>query len=518
MEQTLRTKILIVDDRRENLVSMAAVLDFPDVQCDLAQGGNEALIKVTEYSYACILMDVRMPDLTGYEVAKLIRLNPKLKETPIIFVTAEYSDIDSVAEGYLSGAIDYLIKPVNPLILRSKVRIFADLYQTSAELISATQVRSRFIAQMNHEIRTPLNAIIGLSTLLKDTQLSRDQTELVDIISSSSTRLLALANQVLDFSKIESGALTLNEVEFDLTQKLREEIRPFEFTAKQKGIEFISGVGDYPNLVIGDDNRICQIILNFVSNAIKFTKEGKVSVESKMSKRDDKVFVEISISDTGAGIPKEAHSKMFQPFSQAEISTYKKFGGTGLGLAISKELAELMGAKVSFESELGRGSTFKVEVLLSEGSKKAPPTSTKKQDPKLDAGKSVKATLLVTEDEPLNQVVIGRMLKKLGYEVEMVNNGAEAIERIKTKSFDLILMDCQMPGMDGYATTGMIRKTSGRYASVPIIACTAFATKEEQDKCLSSGMTDFVHKPVNIDELDRIIKKNLEKLYSNDKN
>jgi CheY-like chemotaxis protein len=384
---------------------------------------------------------------------------------------------------------------------------------------------------MSHEIRTPLNGIIGIADLLADLPLDQQQKKYTEIIRTSGQSLLTIVNDILDFSKIEAGKLELEVIGFNLSILIQSQVNLLENAAKEKNIMIMTKID--PSLqgyFGGDPGRIGQILLNLVGNAIKFTSSGFVRIYVTPIESQDVLaqYVKFEVQDTGVGIPEDALPKLFKPFMQADGSTARRFGGTGLGLSICKRLVELMGGEIGVQSDLGKGSTFWFTIRFSAVERVAQAIQAEKEVISSKGGSEAQLTgqphvdrsryrILIAEDNSVNQLIALAQLKKLGFSAQAVANGKEAIDAFLTGSFDLILMDCQMPEIDGFEATQKIRELEANTGKrIPIIALTANAMKEDEDKCLRLGMTDFISKPVKqeqlLEKLERLLLRSKEQV------
>jgi signal transduction histidine kinase len=380
------------------------------------------------------------------------------------------------------------------------------LHQAStAELEAATVAKTQFLANMSHEIRTPMNAVIGMTALLSDTSLTSAQHELVATIRASGALLLSIINDILNFSKINAGRLELAAAPFSLGDLVERSFALIAGAVGQKDLSlFRDIVPGTPEIVVGDAVRLQQILVNLLTNAVKFTEHGEIGLRVRSlapAGEGASVTLKFSVRDTGIGIPADRVGRLFAPFTQVDASTTRQFGGTGLGLAISKQLVELMGGSIWLESEPGRGSTFHFTVQAKVGCAAAAAAATALQAPTMPPSSRPRLgalhplRILVAEDNRLNQRVLRLLLEGFGYEPDIVEDGARAVEAVLARPYDLVFMDVQMPEMDGLAATRAIRAAFPRGAGPRIVALTAQTLSGDRDKCLAAGMDGYVPKP-----------------------
>jgi len=363
----------------------------------------------------------------------------------------------------------------------------------------ANRTKSQFLANMSHEIRTPLNGILGMTQLLlENPKLPKTERDELAMIHQSANNLLLILNDILDFSKIEAGALKLEDRVVEIKALLAQLAKVFSSTSVKSGVKFNLSIADnIPEYIRLDPLRFSQVINNILSNAGKFTESGEINMHCQMVDG----ALEISIRDTGIGISVNQQAKLFTEFTQADISTTRKYGGTGLGLTISKRIIELMDGELSLVSQEGEGSEFTiiVPVMVSD----AEATAEQSTDKPTLSGINV----LIVEDNPVNQIVLQKMMQDTQCTIKKANDGLQALEELKSFTADIILMDCQMPHMDGYQCTQAIKQNPALYGEAIIIAITANAFEEDQRRCLVAGMDDFISKPINKDELYRCLNK-----------
>lgn len=513
-------EILIVDDVKDNLLALNALLERDDVTIYQALSGTQALELMMKHDFCLAFLDVNMPHMSGFELAELMRGSKKTKNIPIIFVTATAKEQSFSFKGYESGAVDFLLKPLDPFAVKSKTNVFIELFQQKMELKSqletitgliadlnhtkneaekANNSKTQFLANMSHEIRTPLGAIMGFLDLLKNPMCTQEEkNNYIVIVERNSHQLLSLIDDILDLSKVESGNMTVESIPFSLAEMLTDFNSSMKFRAEEKGIKFLFNADTLiPDMINSDPVRLRQILSNIVGNALKFTTKGNVSLHVEFSEP----ILKFTVKDTGIGITKSQGLKLFQPFTQANSSTTRKFGGTGLGLVLSRRLAEALEGKLELvQNDDAVGSTFLIEIstwLLPQaqlvGNDKL--TLIKRTPEKIQKNERILNGLkvLLVEDSPDNQMLITLYLNHEGAEVKIASDGEEGIKRALTENFDVVLMDIQMPVLDGHEATKKLRHS--KYTK-PIIALTAHAMVEERTKCIESGFTDFLTKPL----------------------
>jgi signal transduction histidine kinase len=516
-----KINILIVDDRPENIIALEALLQRDDINIISTTNPNEALRLSWEMDIAIALVDVQMPEMDGFELVEILKSNPRTKDILIIFVTAISKETKYAVRGLNSGAVDYLYKPLDPFVTSAKVDSFIqfirvqrevkkknkELEAYQKELIAAKElaeqgkrIKENFLANMSHELRTPINGIIGIAHLLAKTKLSEEQKEMISLLEISSNSLLGVINDILDLSKIEAGKFKITRTEIDLPRLCNAVVNLLRIRAKEKNLELITELDpNLPRHILADSLRLNQILMNLIGNAIKFTSKGTVTlkVEVVSSKRNN-VRLRFLVIDTGIGIAKENTEKIFGTFEQADDKTTINFGGTGLGLSIVKNLTKLKGGTLEVKSELGKGSTFQFENWY-QIIKEVEPAAKKSLD-KFESLSHLR--VLVAEDNPINKFLIIKILKEWDIDADVVDNGKEAIDKLRDYDYDIILMDTYMPVMNGLDAIKCIREgyAPGK-EKIPIITFSAAVMDNDNKTAFEAGANDVLSKPFELETL-----------------
>lgn len=653
-KESKKVRILLVDDKPENLFALEKMLQDDNREFLKATSGNVALKLALNNEVALIMLDVQMPEMDGFDVAKMLRSNPKTSQIPVLFVTAINKDDKYVLKGYELGAIDYLFKPLNIAITKAKVDTFIKLHQQQKLLVEknkelenltslvdnslnitcvfnkkdfiikevnttfksllgyelinligrslldlfiienkehgeklireeiakkqdvgvfenkvrckdgtdrwimwkiitkgdvcfangsdittrkqtenklgenlsylvkinkelsiakkmaedSVKIKQDFMANMSHEIRTPMNAIIGFTRMMMDTPLNDEQKRFLRSIKISGENLIVIINDILDFSKIEAGKLNIDKSDFNLKDLFTDVKHIEENSANKKNLFLDFNIdSSVPQYINGDSVRINQILLNLITNAIKFTHDGGITVHVSCETENDKSTLIVSCKDTGIGISKEKQEFIFESFTQEKGDTTRKYGGTGLGLTIVKKLVNLMKGEIKLNSEVGEGSEFIVKLpvkVVEEKDFKDEEIDSLFEDVDLTGTR-----VLLAEDNEMNQILAKRVLQNFGVEAELAENGLEVLDLLSKKDFDIILMDIMMPEMDGLEATKKIRtEFEGKKRKIPILAMTAFVfTGGDDKKIMEAGMDDFILKPFNPDNLFKKMAK-----------
>jgi two-component system, sensor histidine kinase len=530
-ETPTKAKILIVDDDLGKVMAIEAVLESLGQTIVAVTSGAAALRQLLADDFAVILLDVNMPDLDGFETAELIRQRKRSEHTPIIFLTA-FADDAYADRGYALGAVDYLLTPAAPEVLRAKVSVFVELFHKSeqvrqqaeervqlaqeqaarVEAERASLAKSQFLTNISHELRTPMTAIIGMTDLALLESLSPAVREYLDAVQTNAHLLLELLNEILDLSKLEAGTLTLESAPLKLRKIVAELKHTFGHRASQKGLTFEASVdGAVPNHLIGDSLRLRQVIFNLLTNAIKFTERGRVTLDVRLeSSCDREAWIRFSIADSGIGISASDQERIFAPFTQVDASTTRRREGAGLGLAISADLIRAMGGSRSVQSELGLGSKFSFTVPLLIDRSKLDDVPSAVDDRSLNGAALEPTTgaslrVLLAEDTPTNQLLVRHALGRRGHQVVVAGDGRTAVQFVRRGRYDVVLMDLQMPDMDGFEATAEIRALPGEQP--PIIALTAHSMVGDRERCLAAGMQNYLSKPIDLRELIEVVEE-----------
>jgi len=511
-----RPRLLIVDNNISDINEIEALLNGSNIELFKARAGKEAIELTDRLEFALVMIGVNPDRMEEFEIAEMIRGNKKHEHLNILFIS------DNCCENFYSkeftgtGMGDFIARPFIPGILRGKVEnvinqylqrkrleeelerrkvIEKELKESKRVEEEAVIAKKQFLSTMSHEIRTPLNAIINTINLLISEEPRKDQSADMDVLKFSAENLLQLINDILDYSKIDSGKIEFEEIEFNIRKLIAGVQQSLRYGMVKNGISLEFNIDEkVPTFLIGDSVRLAQIFFNLVGNALKFTEQGKVSFTATVYRDlDDYIELKFRISDTGIGIPKDKQKVVFEAFTQASSSTTREYGGTGLGLAITKMIVEKQGGRIDVKSKPNEGSTFSVYLKFKKSRKDQP----EEKPAKLTEINSLEGmTVLVVEDNLINQNIVSRLLTKWNAVADTAENGKVAVQKVRQNQYQLVLMDLHMPEMSGYEATRKIREMKGEYyKTLPILAVTASAFAEDRKKICASGMNGYIIKP-----------------------
>ncbi|GHT24905.1 hypothetical protein FACS189419_09850 [Planctomycetales bacterium] len=462
-----------------------------------------------------------MPKMSGYDVCRQLRKKYTLFDLPIIMLTAK-NQVQDIVYGFQAGANDYIHKPFDKEELLARVKTLLELKGAMLAAAAANKAKGLFLANMSHELRTPLNAVVGLTHLLTQTHLNEQQRDWADKMNKAAASLLGIFNNIIDFSDADSGRIKLNRMVFNLPNMLSELTGYFEQQKPDSPVvQKLDIKADVPATLSGDEFRLKQVFINLLDNAYKFTERGTITITAAVARQDpNNVMLDFTVADTGIGMNKVQLEKVFEAFNQADNSATRKYGGAGIGLTLTREMVVMMGGRISVASEEGKGTVFAFSVpfQISEGAERISigenqtekNTSPEQNDAANEVLKGMR--VLLVEDNKVNALIAAELMKSVGIAVTTAVNGEEALKRLaEMKSehrplFDLILMDLQMPVMDGYEATRII-KAMPDYRNIPVYALTAHAFAEERERCRNLGMEEHLTKPIDVPKFYEALRK-----------
>lgn len=503
MENNLpKQTILVVDDIPENIDVLAGILR-EDYKLKVTINGETALsIARTQRPLDLILLDIEMPGMDGYEVCRKLKQDESTKNIPVIFVTAK-SESEAEAKGFKIGGVDYITKPVNPSIVRERVKTHLALYNQNRVLEEKVReqtaqiretfeynekVRNDFITSISHELRTPMNAILGGLDLAHKHIPGRLKAPM-DIIRNGATHMMNLVNDILTHTEIQSDRIAVQSDHINSHSLLRSMSESYRYLCEDKSLQLAWIVDNsLPKWICTDEKRLVIILSKLLDNAIKFTEQGQITLNITCDQSTSPWQFICIVQDTGIGIAQEKQTHIFDSFVQSDGGFQRRYGGLGIGLSICKKLTEAMGGELSLESIEGQGSSFTVILPIALGVEPIIEKNTNFA--------SFDLPILVVEDNRVNQKVMIKLLEKIGYKSLIANHGKEALEILEKEAVSVILMDLQMPVMDGLTCTAKIRGREDKLKNIPIIAVTANLMDADKERCIESGMNDFIKKPI----------------------